>query len=190
MTSVLFVFKNKDDKEKLENVFILISDRDVKTFNLAIFELNERIEMSINETGKLNEAIVEIETFGTDYSKMTEEQQFKLGTYVNLMESSTMLLVDPILGLQPNYSEQDFEKLCASENSYNLYFKTHKTLVISMANLLYKIKLDDKEKKLLAKALKNNKDFLSSVQMSKKEFDADDISMIEIALNHKYQYST
>ncbi|MEK1421395.1 hypothetical protein HCY85_10150 [Limosilactobacillus fermentum] len=63
-------------------------------------------------------------------------------------------------------------------------------MIISMANLLYKIKLDDKDKKLLAKSLKKNKDFLSSVQMAKKEFDAADISMIERALNYRYKYST
>lgn len=63
-------------------------------------------------------------------------------------------------------------------------------MVISMANLLYKIQIDDKDRKLLAKSLKKNKDFLSSVQMSKKEFNADDIIMVERALSHKYQYST
>ena len=73
---------------------------------------------------------------------------------------------------------------------YKRYFKTHKTMVISMANLLYKVKLDDKDKKLLAKSLKKNKEFLASVQMTKKELDADDISMIERALNHRYKYST
>ncbi|GCD86846.1 hypothetical protein KB1253_20040 [Lactiplantibacillus plantarum] len=35
-----------------------------------------------------------------------------------------------------------------------------------------------------------NKDFLSSVQMAKKEFDAADISMIERALDYRYKYST
>ena len=53
-----------------------------------------------------------------------------------------------------------------------------------------KVKLDDKDKKLLAKSLKKNKEFLASVQMTKKELDADDISMIERALNHRYKYST
>lgn len=113
------------------------------------------------------------------------------GAYVNLMEASTMLLVNPILGLQPKYTEQDFDKLCAVESDlYKRYFKAHKTMVISMANLLYKVKLDDKDKKLLAKSLKKNKEFLASVQMTKKEFDAGDISMIERALNHRYKYST
>ena len=71
-----------------------------------------------------------------------------------------MLLVNPILGLQPKFSEQDFDKLCASETEiFRSYFKAHKNMVISMANLLYKITLDDKDKKLLAKSLRKNKEF-------------------------------
>jgi hypothetical protein len=191
MASGLMFFKTKSDKERLENVYTLISNRDIKSYELAIVELSERITRIIDESGKLNEAIAKIETFGTDYAQMTEEQQYELGAYVNLMEASTMLLVNPILGLQPKYTEQDFDKLCAVESDlYKRYFKTHKTMVISMANLLYKVKLDDKDKKLLAKSLKKNKEFLASVQMTKKELDADDISMIERALNHRYKYST
>lgn len=190
VASGLMFFKSKGDKERLENVYTLISNRDIKSYELAIVELSERIARIIDESGKLNEAIAKIETFGTDYTSMTEAQQYELGAYVNLMEASTMLLVNPILGLQPKYSEQDFEKLCAAESDlYRSYFASYKTMVISMANLLYKIKLDDKDRKLLAKSLKKNKDFLSSVHMSKKEFDADDVTMVERALSHKYQYS-
>ena len=56
-----------------------------------------------------------------------------------------------------------------------------------MANLLYTIPLDDKDKKLLAKSLRKNKEFLESVQMTKKEFGVEDITMIERALNHRYK---
>lgn len=191
VASGLMFFKTNSDKERLENTYTLISNRDIKSYELAIVELSKRITRIIDESEKLREAIVKIETFGTDYTKMTEAQQYELGAYVNLMEASTALLVNPILGLQPKYSEQDFDKLCASESElYRRYFKTHKTMIISMTNLLYKIKLDDKDKKLLAKSLKKNKDFLSSVQMAKKKFDAADISMIERALNYRYKYST
>lgn len=190
VASGLMIFKTKNDKERLENVYTCISNRDIKSYKLAIVELSERITRIINESEKLDEAISKIETFGTDYTKMTEAQQYELGAYVNLMEASTMLLVNPILGLQPKYSEQDFDKLCAAESElYKRYFKVHKNMVISMANLLYEVKLDDKDKKLLAKSLKKNKEFLASVQMTKKEFNADDISMIERALNHRYKYS-
>ena len=140
IASGLMFFKTKGDKERLENVYTRISNRDVKSYELAIVELSERIKRIDDETGKLETAIKEIETFGTDYRQMTEEQQYKLGAYVNLMEASTMLLVNPILGLQPKFSEQDFDKLCASETEiFRHYFKAHKNMVISMANLLYKI---------------------------------------------------
>ena len=65
--------------------------------------------------------------------------------------------------------------------------QAHKNMVISMANLLYKITLDDKDKKLLAKSLRKNKEFLSSVQMTKKEFGVEDLAMIERALKHRYK---
>lgn len=188
--SGLMFFKTKNDRERLENVYTLISNRDIKSYELAIVELCERISRIVDETGKLEEAIAKIETFGTDYSQMNEAQQYELGAYVNLMEASTMLLVNPILGLQPKFSEQDFEDYCASESELlRRYFKAHKNMVISMANLLYKIKLDEKDKKLLANSLRKNKDFLASIQMSKKEFDVIDISMIERALNYKYKHN-
>ena len=162
VASGLMFFQTKSDKEKLENVYTLISNRDVKSYELAIVELSERIKRIIDENGKLEEAITKIETFGTDYSRMTEEQQYELGAYVNLMEAATMLLVNPILGLQPKFSEQDFENVCAVESeTFRKYFEAHRNMVISMANLLFKITLDDKDKKLLAKSLRKNKEFLS-----------------------------
>ena len=76
----------------IEDIFTLISKRDVKSYELAIVELNERISRIINESELLNNAISKIESFGTDYNQMTEEQQFELGSYVNLMSASTQLL--------------------------------------------------------------------------------------------------
>ena len=77
----------------------------------------------------------------------------------------------------------------AVENElFRKYFKAHKNMVISMANLLFKITLDDKDRKLLAKSLRKNKEFLESVQMTKKEFDSDDILMVEKALSHRYKF--
>lgn len=32
------------------------------------------------------------------------------------MEAATMLLVNPITGLQPKFSEEDFDKVCAFED--------------------------------------------------------------------------
>ena len=112
IASGLMFFKTKNDKERLENVYTLISNRDVKSYELAIVELSERIKRIVDEAEKLAEAIIKIETFGTDYSQMTEAQQYELEAYVNLMEAATMLLINPIVGLQPKFSEQDFDKVC------------------------------------------------------------------------------
>ena len=83
IASGLMFFKTKGDKERLENIYARISNRDVKTYELAIVELSERIKRIIDETGKLETAIKKIETFGTDYSQMTEEQQYELGAYMH-----------------------------------------------------------------------------------------------------------
>ena len=57
------------------------------------------------------------------------------------------------------------------------------------SNLLYKIDLDEKDKKLLVKSLRKNKGFLESIEISKKEFDVDDLLFVERALKHKYKLS-
>ena len=44
---------------------------------------------------------------------MTEAQQYELGSYVNLMNSSTQLLVNPIIGLQPKYDMGDLKEYIA-----------------------------------------------------------------------------
>lgn len=116
VTSGILFLRSKHNKERLENIYTLISERDTKSYNLAIAEIGERIKRIEDESHKLSDAITKIKTFGTDYGRMTESQQFELGSYVNLMESATMLLVNPILGLQPKYTEQDFEKMCALES--------------------------------------------------------------------------
>ena len=98
VASGLMFWKSLSDKKHIEDIFTLISKRDVKSYELAIVELNERISRIINESELLNNAISKIENFGTDYNQMTEEQQYELGSYVNLMSASTQLLVNPILG--------------------------------------------------------------------------------------------
>lgn len=99
-----------------------------------------------------------------------------------------MLLVNPILGLQPKFSEQDLDKVCAVETEpFRKYCKNHKNMVVSMANLLFKISLDETDKKLLVKSLQKNKEFLSSIRMTKKEFGIDDITVVERALTHRYK---
>ncbi|ETT45432.1 hypothetical protein BSK66_10070 [Paenibacillus odorifer] len=186
--SGLLFWKTKSDQNRLEDIFTLISKRDIKSYELAIVELNERISRIKDEGAKLNDAIEKIESFGVDYNQMTEVQQYELGAYVNLMSASTQLLVNPILGLQPKYNEEDFSKFISEGNgkTNEVLCSSHKDLIIALSNLLYKIKLDDKDKKLLWKSFKKNKKFLSSMNISKKEFDDIILDIVCEALYFKY----
>ena len=167
------------DKKRLENLFTLISTRDTKTYELAIIELNERTIRMAKEMSNLNYACNRIRSFGTDYNSMTEQQQFELGTYVNHMEASTMLLVNPIMGLTPKFTESDYKNIGIKSK--------HKDIIISLANMLYKIDFNDKDKKLLHKTLRKNKEFLSSISMSKQDFTIELFDIAEMALKKKYQ---
>lgn len=186
--SGLLFWKSKSDKEHLESVFVTISNRDTKSYELAIVELNERISRIKDEVPKLNGAIERINTFGLDYLNMTEEQQYELGAYVNLMFASTQLLVNPILGLQAKYGEQDFIKYAAHIKERKKQNKCiiYKDLIVALSNLLYKIKLKKKDKKLVWKAFRNNKEFLSSLKIPKGKFGYDVMKMVYEALECKY----
>ena len=181
--SSLLIWKARDEKKCLETVYTLVSKRDTKSYEEAIVEINERITRIQDENKKLAEAIQKIKTFGTDYNRMTEAQQYELGAYVNLMQSSTQLLVNPIVGLLPKYTEKDFEDFISNMNeSETAYYMEHKALLITLANLFYEISLDKKEKKILTKSLKENKNFLHAV---KKDFDEEIIKSVEKCLQYK-----
>ena len=182
--SGILLWKGKSDQNRLENIFTLISKRDVKSYELAIVEINERISRITDESQKLATAIEQTKSFGLDYDLMTDAQQYELGLYVNLMNSSTQILVNPIIGLQPKYSENDLQKYLSS-HKMSLDAK-HKQLITYLANLLYKIDMDDKDKHLLWKSFKGNKKFLASIEMTKKEFEFSIIETVSDALKCKY----
>jgi len=182
-SGILF-FKGKNDKKRLEDIFTCISERDVKSYELAIVEINERISRIIDENQKLRDALENVKSFGLDYTKMSEEQQYELGACVNLMNASTQLLVNPILGLQPKYTMQDYERYINTVEA-KPDTKTQE-VEVSLANLLYKIDMDEKDQKLLCKSLKKNKKFLESIDFKKKEFDLEIIKTVDKALNFKY----
>lgn len=189
ITSTIIMWKGLSDKKHLEDVFTTISKRDVTSYKLAIVELNERITRIVDESKKLHEANEVIRTFGLDYDVMTEAQQYTLGAYVNLMNASTQLLVNPILGLQPKYSEADFEEFISHEPDKvkAMHYSDYKVLIISLANLLYKIGLDERDKKLLWKSFRKNNEMLKSMNISKKEFDMEIMNAVINALCYKYR---
>ena len=189
ISSGLLFWKAKSDKERLENIFLLISKRYKTLYEQAIVELNERIKRIINETTKLNDAIINIATFGTDYNQMTEKQQYTLGSYVNLMNASTQLLVNQILGLLPNFTEDDFDYF-VTYNSIFLLNKnciSHKNLIIYLANLLYKINTDESDRKLLSKTFRGNKVFLEKSKLSKDDINVELFNMVDKALKCTYR---
>lgn len=189
IASGLMFWKSASDKKRIENVFTLISERDVKSYKLAIVELNERIARIKTETNMLREAILNAENFGKDYTAMTEAQQYELGSYVNLMLSSTQLLVNPIMGLLPKFDECEFDKYMAwaDRKAEKTMCNDYKPLIISLCNLLYKIGLDDKDKKLLFKTFRKNKKMLAAMNIKKKEFSMDIMDAVEEALLYNYE---
>ena len=189
LTSGLMFWKSKSDKKEIENIFTHISKRDINSYKLAIVELSERIVRVGNETKMLKDAVIEIKSFGTDYNTMTEAQQYKLGAYLNLMLSSTQLLVNPIMGLQPKFSDNDFDRFLSwkGRKSDEKLCNDFKLLIISLSNLLYKIDLDDRDKKLLYKTFRKNKEMLSALEIKKKDFTLDIINAVEEALSYSYK---
>lgn len=187
VTGIMMV-KNLKEQKRLEEIFTLISKRDVKTYKLALVELTERITRVKRETEVIKNALAKIASFGLDYKKMTEAQQYELGAYVNLVSASTQLLISPIQSISARYSEEDFEHFVSimyMEDYPREYIKD-KTVIIYLANLLYKIELDDKDKKLIGKTIAHNKDLLNSFNLSKKEFDAEYVNVAYDALKFKF----
>lgn len=185
LSSGLLFWKAKCDQRRRENIFTLISERDVTYYNLAIVELNERITRIKEDVFNLKDAINDIATFGLDYDLMTERQQYALGSYFNYMSASTQLLVNPIMGLQPKYCEADLMTFISKTKAR--VKKSHKNIIIALANLLFKIEIDDKDKVVLFKSLKKNKAFLSSLEIKKTDFDIGILDTTIKALQYKYQ---
>ena len=188
LTSGILIWKNATDKKHIEEVFISICERDEKAYDLSVVELNERITRIVDESSKLSCAIEKIKTFGLDYDSMTEQQKYELGSYVNLMNASTQLLVNPIMGLQPRYNQADFDDYISwiDRKADMIQCMDRRDLIISLANLLYKIELNDRDKKLLWKSMRENKEMLKSMDITKQDFDISILDAVCEALEYKY----
>lgn len=174
----------KSDKEQLENIFLKIGERDMCSYNLAIVEINERISKIMDETEMLSKASVDVATFGTDYTQMSESQQYTLGAYVNLMNSSTKLLVNPILGLQPKVTEQNFKDFTSVHSILNIREKQE--VIIYFANLLYGIDLNESNRKLLMESFKKDKEFLEKNLLKKEDITLELFNVVDKFLKFTY----
>ena len=205
IASGIFYFINKSKNNRLQNIFTLISKRDVKSYELAVVELNERILRIKDETPRIWEACGIITTFGENYSEMTEDQQYSLGAYVNLMLSTTQLLVNPILGLLPKYTQKDYDAFIKAHNIYedaslkefnaipennkiwDPYgnYRQYSNVIISLANLLYSIPLENKDIDILSKTFRKNEELLKSMNITKRQFNDIIIYAVDRVLSYK-----
>ena len=98
------------------------------------------------------------------------------------------MLVNPIKGIQPKYNSEDLDQFIAwkEKKADDKTCDKYRDLIVSLANFLYKIELNDRDKKLLWKALRRNKKMLKSMDISKKEFDMSIFEAVYEALNYKY----
>lgn len=189
ITSGVMFWKSHTKKKILDEIFTRVCKRDTKSYSLAIVELNERIRCIEEESIFLRKCIKKIRGFGLDYTKMSDDTQKELGTYVNAMNASAQLLVNPIKGLQPVYTEEDFSTYIqwSVRNTDNPVNRRYKKAVISLSTLLYAINLNDNEWKVLYESLRHNKDFLESVDLSKKDFSESIIEWVREGLNLRYK---
>ena len=125
------------------------------------------------------------------------------------MLSSTQLLVNPILGLQPKYSEKDLDEFKAGHKIYSIneadallndkvnnayldiYDLTNKNsqVLFTLANLIYGVPMEEKDCNLLGKSLRDNKDFLKSISMDKDSFSPSILSYVKMFIDYKQQHS-
>lgn len=188
ISSIVLFWKAKSQRNRLTDIFLLISHRDQNSYKQAIVELNERIKRIKNETFKLQEAINSIKKFGTDYNLMSESQQYILGSFVNLMNASTQLLVSPILGLQPKYTKRDLDSFIKNRivDVVTDYSSKRKDLIVYLCNLLYKITTDEHDRKLLSKSFRGNKNFRKEMKLEKSDINLDLFNTVNNALNYLY----
>lgn len=183
-----FFWKTKSDKDKLEKLFLLISERDQKKYQRSIIEISERIQRIIDAESKLSKAIVTIETYGLDYSSMTEEQQYNLGSYFNLMKAATQLLISPIVSFIPKIKEDDYNKRCG--NGYRFLTPKElkmKRIVLYLSNLLYRITCDEYTFNLLIYSLKKNDVFLKEMELESNDLQNELFSDVLLVLKRAYK---
>ena len=133
-------------------------------------------------------AYVEVKLFGradaSHYNSMTEKQQFTLGAYVNLMNASVQLLVNPIMGLQPKYTPQHLKNFLTYNVNYAAkeHCRKNKDLIVYMANLLFKIKTEESDRKLLSKSFRGNKEFRKKMKLKKSDLNLELFNIVNKAL--------
>lgn len=185
-TCGIVFFVGKSRQKRLEEIFTLVSKREIKTYKLVETEIKEKVNTIINETLQLTAANQDIKSFGIDYKSMSEDQQYKLGVYVNLMFSAAQNLIRPIKSLIPKFTDSDLEAF----SRFNIQLSTLKVnqskVVISLANFFHSIELSEKDVNILYKSLKKNDKFLESSGLKRDEFEKRFITLASVIDEYKY----
>lgn len=194
------------NKKRLESLFVKICKRNVKKYNLANIELKERIKLIDFNTNLIKKAIAKTQLLGEDYQQMAEKDQYLLGKYVALMGIATDCLTRPILGLKKIIDKDDYYEAIASsynqlreslpnmkelftdlEESLKGFYNKREDITIYLANLLYKIKLDEKDKNLIRKFIGNNQELLEQLNINKDIIDDQTMVRVDKVLEYKYR---
>lgn len=223
LLTVAYAMYKKSEKDCIQKLFTRIYDRNTKSYKRAVTEINARMKHMRSEKARIDQGIGIIKAYGTNYKEMSDNQRYELGTYMNLMLSSTALVVNPIKGVQPYYSDLDFSNYifhlnelddrcntaiveCADRSvqkerrlsdikRYALdkaailreknFVITNKVVLMYLCNLLYKIQIDSKEKRVLCKCLKENNEFAKTYNLDPKSISNELIDQVINMLNEK-----
>lgn len=185
-TCGIIFFVGRSRQKRLEEIFTLVTKRELKTYKLAETEIKEKVNTIINETTQLVAATQEIKTFGIDYKAMSEDQQYKLGVFVNLMFAATQNLIRPINALLPHFYRSDIKTFSRFNAQLSALKENQSKVVISLANFLHSVDLSDKDVDILYKSLKKNEKFIESTGLRKEEFEKEFITLATTIDEYKY----
>ncbi|MDE5640565.1 MAG: hypothetical protein K2I40_02415 [Bifidobacterium castoris] len=92
--------------------------------------------------------------------------------------------MNPILILQSKVTPEDLTECGLSTGKH--FDKKHSAAIVSLANLLYRVDIDDTDRRLLGNAFSKNKGFLQSAHLDKKDFDPSVLTTVNELLLWEY----
>lgn len=188
--SILSKF-DKKNKQRLENIYLMKNNRDLKYYEQFINETNEYISKILNNNIKLNYAIKDIESFGLDYNLLNDNQKNRLKSYENLISSSVELLNNIIKSFNSKFSMfsiEDFNEFLSYKyrKTNNIICNKHKNYIVKLANEFCYIEIKGNDKQILMEFIKRDSEKLKILNITKKELNIDIINAVFEALDYKY----
>lgn len=168
--SGFFFYRNYKSRKRMEEIFTLVAKRDYRKYLLAQKEIKEKNTLLSKQASRLHKAIVRIKTFGLNYTDMSEEQQYELGTFVNEMLIASETLSNPINALIPVFNPKVIDKIYQDSSEYRILSSKQKIVVINFCEFLHKIWLEEGDSKIIYKTFKGNKDYMKSTELTKEKF--------------------